>query len=244
MNLDDLGARLTSDLLLPVIGYTPCRILLTHWATRLFCLLHCAMCCNYKTASLCPAWSIRELVLAKSLSICAADKLWLITACATMASETETFVFHSKTAGDEKTITAEPSPAYALTQKKEKSKEDKQPSSVFTLRYTPSGDLEFTSNRKVIRMNIWIKGNKEENSNAWKDCNTTIKAEIIPTNSDVIKQVEQDVYNAQTQAVLHADRVWDTKKDKTEVRAEALLEPPARKRSWWPFKRNKSVSLN
>lgn len=157
-----------------------------------------------------------------------------------MASDTETFVFNSEIAGDEKTISAEPSPAYTLTSKKLQFKEEKKPSSVFTLRHTPEGELEFTSNRKIIRLTIETKYNKDAQPSGWQS-STVIKADVIPTNSDVIKQVEQDVYNAQTKAVLHADRVWDEKKAKGEKKKKTIEEGAPKKRSWWSFTKSKAT---
>lgn len=112
-----------------------------------------------------------------------------------MASET--FVFHSDINGDEKTITAEPSPTYTLISK-DKFKEEKKPVSVFTLRHTIDGQLEFTSNRKIIRVNIDSSYTPEPIPTEWS-CSTTIQADVILSFRDMIKH-----------------KLWGRKKDKTE----------------------------
>lgn len=156
-----------------------------------------------------------------------------------MASNTETFVFNSTISDTEKSTSAEASPAYTLTSKREL-KEEKKPSSVFTLRHTPDGELELTSNRKIIRLTLETNFNDEAPAVQWK-WSTKISADVIPTNSDVLKQVEQDVYNDQTKAVLHASRVWGNKKKKAEEKEEEKGVLTTRKMSWWPFKKSKST---
>lgn len=90
-----------------------------------------------------------------------------------------------------------PAPAYTVSASSSK------PRSIFTLKHNKNGELEFSSNRKIIRISIDHSTETYNSTGGWKAI-TNINADIIPTNSDVLKQVEEDVYNAQTRAVLHA----------------------------------------
>jgi hypothetical protein len=76
------------------------------------------------------------------------------------------------------------------------------PSSVFTLRHTKDGKVELTANRKIIR--ITLGHSTETFKEGTYKLITNVTADIIPTNNEVLQQVVQDVYNDQTQAVLHA----------------------------------------
>lgn len=156
-----------------------------------------------------------------------------------MVDQVQTFEF-SAHSDSEKTM-VEPSPAYtsitkvAKQDKKEK-KDAKEPSSVFTLRTNSDGEVELTSNRKIIRLTIEHKFNNNHSgaSDRWSS-DTLIKADVIPTNSDVLKQVVQDVHNQETQSVLHAPHVFDKDK-KARKTSGSAVEASKKSHSWWPFK--------
>lgn len=155
-----------------------------------------------------------------------------------MTSNTENFVFTSEMHDGRVKTTVEPSPAYTslTTDTKHKPKEDKKPLSVFTIRHGPGGEMEFSSNKRIVRISVDHSYSARAGSELG-DYVTNIKADIVPTNAEVIKQVEQDIHNAETKAVMYPDWLWaDRRKKKQTTVVENKDKVVAeKKRGWWSF---------
>lgn len=99
------------------------------------------------------------------------------------------------------------------------------PSSVFSLKPGKDGEVEFTANRKIIRVTVY-HSTETYKEGTYKTV-TSIKGDIIPTNQEVLDQVLKDVVNDQTQPVLHSPK-----------KAVKNVQTQVSKKKWWKFGRD------